>query len=69
VSNGLKVGLRQARTPEGLFYGLRNFCCKTAQVCATRREYEMAETPSVSNGAQRSENKRKNSFLNYDFLL
>jgi hypothetical protein len=45
-------------------YGLRNFCCKTAQVCATRREYEMAETPSVSNGAQRSENKRKNSLLN-----
>jgi hypothetical protein len=25
----------------------------------------MAETPSVSNGAQASENPRKNSFLNY----
>jgi hypothetical protein len=26
----------------------------------------MAETPSVSNGVQRSENERKNSFLNYE---
>jgi len=25
----------------------------------------MAETPSVSNGAQADENGRKNSFLNY----
>jgi len=39
----------------GRFYGLRNFCCKTAQFCATRRESEMAETPSVSDAAQNSE--------------
>jgi hypothetical protein len=25
----------------GPFFGLRNFCCKTAQVCTTRRETEM----------------------------
>jgi hypothetical protein len=39
--------------------------CKTAQFCATRRESEMAETPSVRNCVQASENGRKNSFLNY----
>jgi hypothetical protein len=48
----------------GRFYGLRNFCCKTAQFCATPRESEMAEAPSVSNAAQGCENARKNSFLN-----
>ena len=26
----------------------------------------MTETPSVGNGVQRSENTRKNSFLNYE---
>jgi hypothetical protein len=31
---------------------------------ATRREYEMTETPSVSNAVQADENPRKNSFLN-----
>ena len=49
----------------GLFYGLRNFRCKTAHFCATRRESETTETPSVSNAAQASENARKNSVLNY----
>ena len=39
--------------------------CKTAQFCATRRESEMAETPSVRNGVQAGENGRKNSSLNY----
>jgi hypothetical protein len=39
--------------------------CKTAQFCATRRESEMAETPSVRNGVQAGENGRKNSLLNY----
>lgn len=43
--------------------------CKTAQFCATRRESEMAETPSVRNGVQASENGRKNSFLNYKIAL
>jgi len=49
----------------GLFYGLRNFRCKTAHFCATRRESETTETPSVSNAAQASENAHKNSVLNY----
>jgi hypothetical protein len=49
----------------GLFYGLRNFGCKMAQFYATRRKSDVAETPSVSNGAQAGENARKNSFLNY----
>src|SRR5262245_60350763 len=39
--------------------------CKTAQFYATRCESRMTELPSVSNGVQRSENPRKNSFLNY----
>jgi hypothetical protein len=32
----------------GRFHGPKNFCCKTAQFCATRRESEMAEIPSVA---------------------
>jgi hypothetical protein len=48
-----------------VFYGAGSFLCKTAQFCATRRESEMAETPSIRNGAQARENERKNSFLNY----
>ena len=47
-----------------LFYGRKNFGCKTAQLCAMRRESEMTETPSVRNPLQRGENPRKNSFLN-----
>jgi len=49
----------------GRFHGPKNFCCKTAQFCATRRESEMAEIPNVSNAAQRNENPRKHAFLNY----
>jgi hypothetical protein len=49
----------------GRFYGLRNFCCKTLQFCATRRESETTETPSVSNVAQRCESVRKKPLLNY----
>jgi hypothetical protein len=49
-----------------VFYGLKIFCCKMAQLCVTRRKYCTAETPSVSDTAQRSENTRKNSFLNYE---
>jgi hypothetical protein len=52
----------------GLFYGLRNFCCKTAHFCATRRDSEATETPSISNAAQRCENARKRSFLNYKYV-
>jgi hypothetical protein len=53
-----------AQTFYGLFYGLKILACKTAQFCATRRESEMAETPSVRNPVQRGENERKKSFLN-----
>jgi phosphosulfolactate phosphohydrolase-like enzyme len=49
-----------------IFYGLRNFCCKTVQLCATQRESEMTETPSVRNAAQAGEKGRKNSFFNYE---
>jgi hypothetical protein len=45
---------------------LKSFWCKTAQFCVTRRECQMAETPSVDNGAQADENPRKNSLLNYE---
>jgi hypothetical protein len=48
----------------GRFYGLRNFCCKTAQFCTTPRESEMAEAPGVSNAAQACENEGKTPFLN-----
>jgi hypothetical protein len=48
------------------FYALKIFWCKIAQFSATRRESEMAETPSVRNGAQADENPRKNSFFNYE---
>jgi hypothetical protein len=50
-----------------VFYGLKIFGCKTAQLCVTRREDWMAKMPSVSDGVQRSENKHKNSLLNYEF--
>jgi hypothetical protein len=49
-----------------IFYGLTIFSCKTAQRSVTQRECRMAELPSVSVAAQRSENARKNSFLNYE---
>lgn len=47
-----------------VFYGLQNFRCKTAQFCVTPRKSEMAETPSLRNGAQACEYTRKKSFLN-----
>jgi hypothetical protein len=59
------VWRRTLRIFHGLFYGLRNFCCKTVQFFATRRESEMVELPSASNGVQHGENQRKKSFLNY----
>jgi hypothetical protein len=63
--NGLVNGSHRALLVfHGRFYGPENFCCKTLQFCATPRESETTETPSVSNGAQHRENKRKNSFLN-----
>jgi len=49
----------------GRFYGRTNFWCKTVQFCATGRECLTTKTPSVSHAVQRSENRRKNSFLNY----
>src|SRR5438034_10711200 len=56
---------RGTRSFTVVFYGVKCFLCKTAQLCATRRESEMAGTPSVRNGAQGCENARKKSFLNY----
>jgi hypothetical protein len=47
----------------GLFYGREKFCCKSAQFCATRCESEMAETPSIRSGAQRSEKHAQKFFL------
>jgi len=49
-----------------VFYGLKLFGRKTAQLSERHCECRMAETPSVSNGAQRCENERKNSVLNYE---
>jgi hypothetical protein len=43
---------------------VKSFWCKTTQFCATRRECEMAETPSVRNETRAGENERKTSFLN-----
>jgi hypothetical protein len=48
-----------------VFYGMKNLCCKTAQLSVTQRECGMAEASSVRNGAQAGENARKKSFLNY----
>ena len=53
-----------AKRFHGLFYGLRNFCCKTAQCCATPCESEMAKTPSIRNTVQHSENVRNSLGLN-----
>jgi hypothetical protein len=47
-----------------VFYGLKIFCCKTVQLCVTPCECGMAGLPSIRDAAQRSENTRKNSFLN-----
>jgi hypothetical protein len=47
-----------------VFYGLRIFDCKTAHFCGTQRECGMPETPSFRDAVQRTENTRKNSFLN-----
>jgi hypothetical protein len=47
-----------------VFYGSAIFGCKTAQFCATRRESDMAETPSFRNGVQAGENERKKPLLN-----
>ena len=58
-------GPKHAKFFTVLFYGVRNSYCKNAQFCAMQRESEMTELPSVGNRVQRSENKRKNSFLNY----
>ena len=50
----------------GLFYGRAKFCCKSAQFCATRCKYGIAEIPSVRNAVRRCENERKKSFSNYE---
>ena len=49
-----------------LFYGLRIFGRKTAQLCVTQCEWLTTETPSISDAVQRSENTRKKSLLNYE---
>jgi hypothetical protein len=57
---------RGARSFTVVFYGVKILRRKTAQFCATHRKSEIAETPSVRNKLQRSENLRKNSLLNYE---
>jgi hypothetical protein len=52
-----------------VFYGQQIFYRKTAQFCATRCEFRMAEIPSVSNGAQADENERKDAVLNPESLV
>jgi len=47
-----------------VFYGLRIFCCKTAQSRVTACEFLTTELPSVRDAVQRSESARRNSFLN-----
>jgi hypothetical protein len=44
---------RVTRVREGLafhgpFYGLKDFCCKTAQLCVTRRKCSITESPSAA---------------------
>jgi hypothetical protein len=41
-----------------VFYGVKIFCCKTAQLSVTQRECGMAKTPNVSNCVQHCENRR-----------
>ena len=38
-----------------IFYGRVKFCCKAAQLCATRRECLRTKTPSVGNAVQSNE--------------
>jgi hypothetical protein len=49
-----------------VFYGLKTFSRKAAQFCATRCEYRILGIPSVCDAMQRSENARRNPFLNYE---
>ena len=49
-----------------VFYGLRIFGCKTAQLNGTQREWLTTETPSIRDAVQGSENVHKKSFLNYE---
>jgi hypothetical protein len=44
-----------------IFYGLKDFRCKTTQFCVTPREWEMAEAATINNAAQADENARKSS--------
>jgi hypothetical protein len=55
----------RARSFTVVFYVVKSFGCKTAQFRVTRRECEMAETPSAGKATQAGENARKNSVLNY----
>jgi hypothetical protein len=48
-----------------VFYGAKDFCCKTAQFCAMRCKPHSLGLPMIRNTVQRSENRRKNSILNY----
>jgi hypothetical protein len=47
-----------------VFYDLEIFGCKTAQLCATRRECETPTSRSIRNGLQRCENLRNSLGLN-----
>ena len=49
-----------------IFYGLRNFGRKMAQLCATRRESKRLTRLASATLRKPMENMRKNSFLNYE---
>ena len=59
LNHSMRVRVREAKIFMAAFYGLRIFCCKVVQFCATQRESEMVEAPSVRKAAQAGENARK----------
>jgi hypothetical protein len=44
----------------GRFLRLKNFCCKTAQFCVTRRKSEMAETSASATVRKPMKSRAKN---------
>src|SRR5438270_13049017 len=50
------------------FYGPAIFCCKRTEFCVMRCERCWPETRSFRDDVQRTENMRRNSFLNWKML-
>jgi hypothetical protein len=48
-----------------IFYGLKDFCCKAVQLCATQRELAFLWPGSEKHAAQHPEKLRKKPSLNY----